>query len=93
MPDFRPAETADQPAEDRSPSTDDQIVAAHIESLRTSVELDRRTLARRIDRAADPAEISYYEAFSDPQARLTDKARRTRAGQYLRRIRRRTFKS
>jgi hypothetical protein len=94
VPDFKTARTAEQQQfEDHRRRTAETIVRAHIERLRTSVELDRRALAHLIDWDADPAEISYYEAFSDPQVRLADKARRARAGQYLRRLRRRAYKS
>ena len=44
---------------------------------------------RLIEEDADPAEISYYEAFSDPQARIVNKAQQFYEGQYRRRIRRR----
>jgi hypothetical protein len=54
-----------------------------------SIEQDRRGLAHLIEVDADPAEIEYYEIFSDPQMRLIDKAQRTFAGQYERRLRRR----
>lgn len=56
---------------------------------RYTIEQDRAALARLIDEDADPAEISYYEAFSDPQARLIDRQRRSAEGQYRRRLRRR----
>lgn len=54
-----------------------------------SIEQDRRALAHLIEVGSDPAEIEYYEWFSDPQARLLNRAQRTFAGQYERRLRRR----
>jgi len=57
---------------------------------RVSIELDREALARLIEEDADEAEISYYEAVSDPQARMIDQAQRSYAGQYRRHVRHRT---
>jgi hypothetical protein len=55
-----------------------------------SVEQGRRGLARLIDHGeASDAEITYYEWESDPDARALNQDRRRRAGQYLRRVRRR----
>ncbi|MEU1725342.1 hypothetical protein [Nonomuraea sp. NPDC005692] len=55
---------------------------------RGSVEQDRKTLARLIEYDSDPFETELYERFSDPQIRLVDKAERSYAGQYDRRLRR-----
>ncbi len=56
-----------------------------------SIEGDRAALARFIDAGeASEAEIEYYEAFSDPDARRLNEEQRRRAGQYLRRLRRLT---
>jgi hypothetical protein len=69
----------------------DLASAAWREAVRSngSIEQDRRALAHLIEVDADPAEIEYYESFSDPQKRLIDKAQRTFAGQFERRLRRR----
>ncbi|MFG1799409.1 hypothetical protein ACGFI4_04435 [Micromonospora carbonacea] len=53
-----------------------------------SIERDREALARLVDEDQDPAEVSYYEAVSDPGARAIDRAQRSYAGQYERRLRR-----
>lgn len=68
----------------------DLASAAWRDAIRSngSIEQDRRALAHLIEVDADPGEIEYYEAFSDPQTRLINKARRTFAGQYERRLRR-----
>ncbi|GII55955.1 hypothetical protein Pth03_43440 [Planotetraspora thailandica] len=55
---------------------------------RGSIEQDRKTLARLIDYDSDPFEVELYEHFSDPLIRLVDKATRSYAGQYDRRLRR-----
>ncbi|TCB92096.1 hypothetical protein E0H26_24255 [Micromonospora zingiberis] len=53
-----------------------------------SIERDREALARLVDEDQDPAEVSYYEAASDPDARAMNRAQRSYAGQYERRLRR-----
>ncbi|NUW43903.1 hypothetical protein HT134_27785 [Nonomuraea rhodomycinica] len=53
-----------------------------------SIERDRDALARLIASDADPFELELYEWASDPQARFLDRARRSRLGQYRRRLRR-----
>ncbi|GAA4591028.1 hypothetical protein GCM10023194_49260 [Planotetraspora phitsanulokensis] len=55
---------------------------------RGSIEQDREALARLIEHDSDPFEIQLYEHFSDPLTRLVDKAERSHAGQYDRRLRR-----
>lgn len=55
---------------------------------RGSVEGDREALARLVDEDQDAAEVCYYEAVSDPQARAMNRAQRSYAGQYERRLRR-----
>jgi hypothetical protein len=49
----------------------------------------REALGRLIDDDHDPAEISYYEHMSDPQVLGVEKAQRSYAGQFARRLRRR----
>ncbi|MFV2112859.1 hypothetical protein ACFHW0_11050 [Micromonospora sp. LOL_025] len=49
---------------------------------------DAQVLGRLIEDDHDPAEVSYYEAFADPDAQALDDAQRSYAGQYLRRVRR-----
>ncbi|WP_405095567.1 hypothetical protein [Micromonospora sp. NBC_01412] len=49
---------------------------------------DAEALGRLIEHDQDPAEVSYYEAFADPDAQALDDAQRSYAGQYLRRLRR-----
>lgn len=53
-----------------------------------SIEGDREALARLVDEDQDAAEVCYYEAVSDPQARAMNRAQRSYAGQYERRLRR-----
>ncbi|MEO3863183.1 hypothetical protein [Acrocarpospora sp. B8E8] len=53
-----------------------------------SIEQDRKALARLIEYDHDPFETELYEHSSDPQMRLVDKAKRSYAGQYDRRLRR-----
>ncbi|MGN9807296.1 hypothetical protein [Micromonospora sp. L32] len=53
-----------------------------------SIERDREALARLVDEDQDPAEMCYYEAVSDPDARAMNRAQRSYAGQYERRLRR-----
>ncbi|WP_074309648.1 hypothetical protein [Micromonospora cremea] len=53
-----------------------------------SIERDREALARLVDEDQDPAEMYYYEAVSDPDARAMNRAQRSYAGQYERRLRR-----
>jgi hypothetical protein len=55
---------------------------------RGSIEQDRETLARLIEYDSDPFEVELYEYSSDPLIRLVDKAQRSYAGQYDRRLRR-----
>ncbi|MFI6887783.1 hypothetical protein [Streptosporangium canum] len=55
---------------------------------RGSIEQDREALARLIEYDHDPFETELYESFSDPQNRLVDRAERSYAGQYDRRLRR-----
>jgi hypothetical protein len=45
-------------------------------------------LARLIEYDSDPFETRLYEHFSDPLIRLVDRAERSYAGQYDRRLRR-----
>ncbi|WP_210768207.1 hypothetical protein [Cellulomonas humilata] len=57
----------------------------------TSFERDRRVLARMIDAGeANETEVEAYEMVSDPAVRDLNRQQRSRAGQYLRRLRRRT---
>ncbi|WP_018832813.1 hypothetical protein [Salinispora tropica] len=53
-----------------------------------SIERDCDAFARLVDEDQDPAEVCYYEAVSDPQARAMNRAQRSYAGQYERRLRR-----
>ncbi|TDB95664.1 hypothetical protein E1091_10005 [Micromonospora fluostatini] len=53
-----------------------------------SIERDREALARLVDEDHDLAEVYYYEAVSDPGARAMNRAQRSYAGQYERRLRR-----
>ena len=55
---------------------------------RGSIERDREALARLIEYDHDPFETEMYEISSDPQNRLVDRAERSYAGQYERRLRR-----
>lgn len=55
---------------------------------RGSIEQDREALARMIEYDHDPFETALYESSSDPQNRLVDRAERSYAGQYDRRLRR-----
>lgn len=55
---------------------------------RGSVEQDRKALAGLIEYDSDPFETELFEDASDPQVRLVDKAKRSYAGQYNRRLRR-----
>lgn len=55
---------------------------------RGSVEEDRKALTRLVEYDSDPFETELYEQSSDPQIRLVDKAERSSAGQYDRRLRR-----
>lgn len=55
---------------------------------RPTVEQDRDALARLIEFDADPFKVQLYEWASDPQALRTDRAQRSRAGQYARHVRR-----
>ncbi|XRQ09091.1 hypothetical protein ACN3XK_73540 [Actinomadura welshii] len=55
---------------------------------RGTVEQDREALARLIEYDADPFEVELYELAADPLTLLIDRARRRRAGQYERRLRR-----
>jgi hypothetical protein len=49
----------------------------------------RESLGRLVKAEDDPAETAYYEAMSDPSVLALEKAQRSHAGQYLRRLRRR----
>ncbi|MET8370570.1 hypothetical protein ABZU42_12675 [Micromonospora profundi] len=60
---------------------------AHIRAA-GSIERDREALARLVDDDQDPAEVGYYEAVSDPDARAMNRAQRSYAGQYERKLRR-----
>jgi hypothetical protein len=55
-----------------------------------SEDLVREALGQLIaaDPTPDPAEVSYYEAQADPDARRLEKAQRSYAGQYARRLKR-----
>ncbi|WP_343948533.1 hypothetical protein [Nonomuraea longicatena] len=53
-----------------------------------SVEQDRAVLGGLIGYDADPFEVELFEHASDPQVRLIDRAQRSYAGQYRRRLRR-----
>jgi hypothetical protein len=55
---------------------------------RGSIEQDRVALARLIEYDGDSFETQIYEHFSDPLIRLVDRAERSYAGQYDRRLRR-----
>jgi hypothetical protein len=52
-------------------------------------ERGREALGRLIAEDHDPAEVSYFEAMSDPQVLRLEKAQRSYAGQFVRRLRRR----
>ncbi|MET8203091.1 hypothetical protein [Micromonospora taraxaci] len=69
---------------------EDSTGAAWRARIRTagSIERDREALARLVDEDQDPAEVGYYEAVSDPDARAMNRAQRSYAGQYERRLRR-----
>lgn len=78
-------------AERVAPNTGDDASAGHRAHVRRrgSIETDRRVLGELIASGnASDAEVSYYEAFSDPDARALDRDQRQRSGQYLRRLRR-----
>lgn len=51
-------------------------------------ESEREALARLVEYDHDPFETELYESSSDPQNRLIDRAERSYAGQYDRRLRR-----
>ncbi|MEU2661189.1 hypothetical protein [Micromonospora sp. NPDC007220] len=55
---------------------------------RSPLAHDVQALGELIEHDHDPAEISYYEEFADPDAQALDDAQRSYAGQYLRRLRR-----
>jgi hypothetical protein len=55
---------------------------------RPTAEQDRDALARLVDYDADPFEVDLYERAADPQVLLVDRAQRSRAGQYVRHMRR-----
>lgn len=57
-----------------------------------SIERDREALARLVDEDQDPAEVYYYEAVSDPDVRAMNRAQRSYAGQYERRLRRLAYR-
>jgi hypothetical protein len=55
-----------------------------------SVERDRRALGEIVASGeASDAEAEYYEWFADPAVRALDRDQRRRAGQYIRRLKRR----
>ncbi len=56
---------------------------------RPTAERNRDALARLVEWDADPFETELYERAADPQTILIDRAQRSRAGQYARRLRRR----
>lgn len=65
-----------------------QFIRAHVRR-RSSIETDRKALAELIDAGqASEAEEAYYEAFSDPDVRASEREQRRRSGRYLRRLRR-----
>jgi hypothetical protein len=53
-----------------------------------SVERHRAALARLIAEDHDPAEVSYYETYSDPAVRSLNSYQLSYVGQYGRRLRR-----
>ncbi|MET8468952.1 hypothetical protein ABZY90_00860 [Streptomyces sp. NPDC006422] len=55
---------------------------------RPTAEQDRDALARLVEADADPFEVELYERAADPQVIALDRAQRSRAGQYTRRVRR-----
>jgi hypothetical protein len=57
-----------------------------------SIERDREALARLVDEDQDPAEVGYYEAASDPDTRAMNRAQRSYAGQYERKLRRLSYR-
>ncbi|GAA3419335.1 hypothetical protein GCM10018952_58360 [Streptosporangium vulgare] len=52
----------------------------------SSIEQDREALVRLIEYDYDPFETELCESSTDPQNRLVDKAERSYAGQYDRRL-------
>ena len=55
---------------------------------RPTAEQDRDALARLVEWDADPFETELYQRAADPQVISIDRAQRSRAGQYARRVRR-----
>lgn len=55
---------------------------------RSTAEQDRDALARLVEVDADPFEVELYERAADPQVLSIDRAQRSEAGQYARRVRR-----
>jgi hypothetical protein len=53
-----------------------------------SLDREREALGRLVDFDHDEAETGYYEHACDPLALMLDRARRRKAGQYRRRLRR-----
>jgi hypothetical protein len=53
-----------------------------------TAEQDRDALARLVEWDADPFEVELYERAADPQLISIDRAQRSKAGQYARRVRR-----
>ncbi|WP_116022909.1 hypothetical protein [Thermomonospora umbrina] len=53
-----------------------------------TAEQDRDALARLIEFDADPFEVELYELAADPLTLFLDRARRRRAGQHERHVRR-----
>ncbi|MEQ4300538.1 hypothetical protein ABNF97_03945 [Plantactinospora sp. B6F1] len=70
----------------------DDDISGHVwreeAAKRSPLAQDAEALGRLIEQDQDPAEVSYYEAFADPDAQALDDAQRSYAGQYLRRLRR-----
>ncbi|MFB9608702.1 hypothetical protein ACFFTQ_37720 [Streptomyces roseofulvus] len=55
---------------------------------RPTAEQDRDALARLVETDADSFEVELYERAADPQVLSIDRAQRSQAGQYARRVRR-----
>ncbi|MEQ7010862.1 hypothetical protein ABN028_32240 [Actinopolymorpha sp. B17G11] len=71
------------------PDHDDAGSRPHVGPV-PPLDQDRLVLGKVVDDGeSSAAEIGYYEAFSDPLVRKLDEIRQRRAGQYLRRMRRR----
>lgn len=75
------------------PTNDEPASRPHVHRL-DSVERDRLALGKIVaSGTASDAEVEYYEWFADPDVRALDRSQRRRAGQYIRRLRRRWQKS